>query len=113
MLYYGCSLCSQFVIVFVWVCFFNVIVVTILCILLYFMSINKKNRSIKFKQEINDKIDSYINSDKELRSEIGDLKLEFHREIRTHRAEPPDVEVTMCLGPMPPDAFAFSGGIPA
>ena len=25
----------------------------------------------------------------------------------------PNVEVTMCLGPMPPDASVFPGGIPA
>ena len=44
------------------------------------------------------------------------LKLEFHRENRTHRRHrggKPDVEVTMCLGPMPPDASDYSGGIPA
>ena len=28
-------------------------------------------------------------------------------------AETPDVKVTMCLGPMPPDASDFPGGIPA
>ena len=28
-------------------------------------------------------------------------------------AEKPDVEVTMCLGSMPPDASDFPGGIPA
>ena len=42
--------------------------------------------------------------------------LEFHRENRSigrHLAEKPDVEVTMCLGPMPPDASDFPGGIPA
>ena len=33
--------------------------------------------------------------------------------IGRHRAEKPDVEVTMCLGPMPPDASNFLGGIPA
>ena len=33
--------------------------------------------------------------------------------IRRHRAEKPDVEVMMCLGPMPPDASDFPGGIPA
>ena len=41
------------------------------------------------------------------------LKLEFHRENRTHRAEKPNVEVTVGLGPMPPDASDFPGGIPA
>ena len=33
--------------------------------------------------------------------------------IGRHLAEKPDVEVTMCLGPMPPDASDFPGGIPA
>ena len=33
--------------------------------------------------------------------------------IGRHRAEKPNVEVTMCLGPMPPDASDFPGGIPA
>ena len=33
--------------------------------------------------------------------------------IRRHRAEKPDVEVTVCLGPMPPDASDSPGGIPA
>ena len=33
--------------------------------------------------------------------------------IGRHRAEKPDVEVMMCLGPMPPDASDFPGGIPA
>ena len=32
--------------------------------------------------------------------------------IGRHLAEQPDVEVTMCLGPMPPDASDFPGGIP-
>ena len=33
--------------------------------------------------------------------------------IGRHLAEKPDVEVTMCLGPMPPDVADFPGGIPA
>ena len=33
--------------------------------------------------------------------------------IGRHLAEKADVEVTMCLGPMPPDASDFPGGIPA
>ena len=33
--------------------------------------------------------------------------------IGRHRAEKPDVEVTVGLGPMPPDASDFPGGIPA
>ena len=33
--------------------------------------------------------------------------------IGRHLAEKPDVEVTMCFGPMPPDASDFLGGIPA
>ena len=33
--------------------------------------------------------------------------------IGRHLAEKPDVEVTMCLGPMPSDASDFPGGIPA
>ena len=44
------------------------------------------------------------------------IKLGFHREIGRigrHLAEKPNVEVTMCLGPMPPDASDFPGGIPA
>ena len=42
------------------------------------------------------------------------LKLEFHRGNRTHRAEKkPNVEVTVGLGPMRPDASDFPGGIPA
>ena len=41
------------------------------------------------------------------------LKLEFPLENRTHRAEKPNVEVTVGLGPMPPDASDFPGGIPA
>ena len=39
--------------------------------------------------------------------------MEFHRENRTHRAEKPDVELTVYLGPMPPDASDSPGGIPA
>ena len=35
------------------------------------------------------------------------------RRIGRHLAENPNVEVTMCLGPMPPDASDFPGGIPA
>ena len=31
--------------------------------------------------------------------------------IGRHLAEKPDVEVTMCFGPMPPDASDFPGGI--
>ena len=33
--------------------------------------------------------------------------------IGRHRAEKPNVEVTMCFGPMPSDASDFPGGIPA
>ena len=33
--------------------------------------------------------------------------------IGRHLAETPDVKVTMCFGPMPPDASDFPGGIPA
>ena len=33
--------------------------------------------------------------------------------IGRHLADKPDVEVTMCLGPMPPSASDFPGGIPA
>ena len=33
--------------------------------------------------------------------------------IGRHLAEKPDVKVTMCFGPMPPDASDFPGGIPA
>ena len=33
--------------------------------------------------------------------------------IGRHRAEKPDVEVMVGLGPMPPDASDFPGGIPA
>ena len=46
---------------------------------------------------------------------VRSLKLEFHREnrIRRHLAEKPDVEVTICFGPMPPDESDFPGGIPA
>ena len=33
--------------------------------------------------------------------------------IGRHRAEKPDVEVTMCFRPMPPDVSDFPGGIPA
>ena len=33
--------------------------------------------------------------------------------IGRHRAEKPNVEVTVGLGPMPPDASDFPGGIPA
>ena len=33
--------------------------------------------------------------------------------IGRHLAEKPDVKVTMCFGPMLPDASHFPGGIPA
>ena len=33
--------------------------------------------------------------------------------IGRHLAEKSDVEMTMCLSPMPPDASDFPGGIPA
>ena len=33
--------------------------------------------------------------------------------IGRHLAEKPDVKVTMCFGPMPPDASDFPSGIPA
>ena len=33
--------------------------------------------------------------------------------IGRHLADKSDVKVTMCFGPMPPDASDFPGGIPA
>ena len=42
-----------------------------------------------------------------------DHKLDASGGIGRHRAEKPNVEVTVGLGPMPPDASDFPGGIPA
>ena len=66
-----------------------------------------KSRTPKSKG-VGKKTPTIRESIEELDDIVKSLKLGFHRENRTHRAEQPNVEVPVGLGPMPPDAMMNS-----